>query len=75
MLLSWTPVGSDVIDGLQGRYYFPVIIPVLFLLGKQKLYAGENLSVLNKCYQWTGIISAIAVCYIARMFFTAVPTF
>ena len=75
MLLSWTPIGNDTINGLQGRYYFPMLIPILFLLGKQSLYAGENKTVLKKSYQWTGAVSAIAVLFIARMFFTAVPTF
>lgn len=30
MLLAWTPVGSSVINGVQGRYLLP-ILPVLLL--------------------------------------------
>ncbi len=33
MLLAWTPVSSDMIDGVQGRYFLPVL-PV-FLLALQ----------------------------------------
>ena len=74
MLLSSTPIGESVIHGLQGRYYLPILIPVLFLIAKQNLYTGENQVVLNKCYQWTAVISAICICYAARMVFTTIPT-
>lgn len=29
--VSWTPVGQNIIDGVQGRYFIP-ILPLLFLL-------------------------------------------
>ena len=29
--ITWTPVGQNVIDGIQGRYFIP-ILPLLFLL-------------------------------------------
>lgn len=35
--ISWTPVGQNVIDGIQGRYFIP-ILPLLFLL----LYKVKN---------------------------------
>ena len=31
MMLYWTPFGSPDIAGLQGRYYIPVIVPMLFV--------------------------------------------
>lgn len=35
MMIMWTPVNSDVIEGVQGRYFLPVI-PSLLLLAKNK---------------------------------------
>lgn len=74
MLLSFTPVGSDIIQGLQGRYYLPLLIPILFLISKQNFYAGENKMILNRCFQWMGIIMAICTCYTARMLFTTISS-
>ena len=34
MLLSWTPEGSDVILGIQGHYYLPVLPLLVLILGK-----------------------------------------
>ena len=36
MLLAWTPRVSPVINGVQGRYFLPFLLPVLVLWGKQK---------------------------------------
>lgn len=30
MLLTWTPIGSSVIEGVQGRYFIP-LLPLLFI--------------------------------------------
>lgn len=29
--LSWTPVGANVIEGLQGRYFIPIMLPFFML--------------------------------------------
>ena len=34
MLLSWTPEGSDVILGIQGHYYMPILPIFALLMGK-----------------------------------------
>ena len=34
MLLSWTPEGSDVILGIQGHYFLPVLPLIALLIGK-----------------------------------------
>jgi len=38
MLLSWTNEGSDMIMGLQGRYYLPVLPLILLACTKPSLY-------------------------------------
>ncbi len=35
MLLAWTPVGSNMIQGIQGRYFLP-LLPMSLILLKQK---------------------------------------
>lgn len=32
LYLSWTPVGSQVIKGVQGRYFLPMLLLILFML-------------------------------------------
>jgi uncharacterized membrane protein len=29
MYLTWTPPGEDLIEGIQGRYFLPIAVPVL----------------------------------------------
>ncbi len=41
--LTWTPVGKEIIDGLHGRYFIPILPLGLFLFSNQKLKAFENL--------------------------------
>ena len=36
MYVSYTPVGSQVIEGVQGRYFIPLILPFLFVITQKK---------------------------------------
>lgn len=33
MLLFWTPIFSNVIEGVQGRYFLPVLLGALMAVG------------------------------------------
>lgn len=77
MLLSWTNKGATVIDGLQGRYYFPVFILVLIGLCKYSLhivknndYSAEIIAVQNKCMKTFSVLSCISVFYIGQLYLT-----
>lgn len=37
MYLAFTPVGDFVINGVQGRYYIPLLVPLLYLLRNHKI--------------------------------------
>lgn len=37
MYLAFTPVGEFVINGVQGRYYIPLLVPMLLLLRNHKV--------------------------------------
>ena len=39
MALSWTPVTSDVINGVQGRYFLPLILPFCLALQNSRVRA------------------------------------
>ncbi|MBP5225425.1 MAG: DUF2142 domain-containing protein [Lachnospiraceae bacterium] len=43
LYVQWTPVGAELIDGLQGRYFFPFmgVAVTLFLLLKQVLWKAD----------------------------------
>lgn len=74
MLLSWTEQGSDVVEGLQGRYYLPVLSLAMLAATKFSLYdrLGEErlAAVRQKCTVWFGILSWIAVYYMERLYLT-----
>ena len=41
MWLFWTPLNSSYIEGLQGRYFIPILIPLFFIL-KNKLFSVQR---------------------------------
>lgn len=43
MLLDWTPLGSTEIQGVQGRYFVPLLAPVLLALRSNKIKVSKNL--------------------------------
>lgn len=43
MALDWTPSGYTVIEGVQGRYYIPIIFLLLIPLQNSKLYLKQKL--------------------------------
>ena len=46
MALAWTPLGYDVIEGVQGRYYIPIIFLMLISLQNSRIYLNEKLTSL-----------------------------
>ena len=43
MALAWTPMGYEVIEGVQGRYYIPIIFLLLICLQNSKFYLKKNI--------------------------------
>lgn len=37
MYLSFTPIGSDVIEGVQARYYLPLILPATYAIWNKRI--------------------------------------
>lgn len=78
MLLSWTSKGSDYIEGLQGRYYLPVLVLGIFAVTKSKLHEAitekigeiDVLRLRNKCMILWGFLLWISVYYLERIYFT-----
>lgn len=75
MLLSWTPIGNTVIEGLQGRYYLPVLPLIIMVLTKFKLHVGvkkitdkERLEIQNSCYMIFATLSCMSVYYMMRIY-------
>ena len=49
LYITWTPVGSSTIDGVQGRYFIPLIaVLVLLLTGKRQVAEGIEREVSHK---------------------------
>lgn len=43
MLIAWTPLGSQFIEGVSGRYFIPVILPVLLVLSNNKIAVKDDM--------------------------------
>ncbi len=41
MWMFWTPLNNNYVEGLQGRYFIPVLIPLFFIL-KNKLFISKK---------------------------------
>lgn len=59
MALDWTPSGYTVIEGVQGRYYIPIIFLLLIPLQNSKLYLNQKL--VSLLLLIISIMSAITV--------------
>ena len=42
LYITWTPVGSPNIDGVQGRYFIPLIAVLILLLGGKKRFIEDK---------------------------------
>lgn len=42
MLISWTPVGNTTVRGLQGRYFTPLLLPLIFIFRGNFFTIKEN---------------------------------
>ncbi len=53
MYASWTPVGSDCVEGVQGRYFLPVIalLAFSFILGRSRRLHLSNVKMYNDQYE------------------------
>lgn len=44
MLLGWTPVSSNCVQGVQGRYFIPLFIPLLLMMKGNFIFKKSRLS-------------------------------
>ena len=44
MWLFWTPISSIVIEGVQGRYFIPVLLLIVLLLKNKILIINKDIS-------------------------------
>ena len=66
MLLSWTNLGSTEIDGIQGRYFLPVVPLFLILLTKRTETKTDNRSTEGQqspasLWGWFYLVSVIGI--------------
>jgi len=62
LYVSYNVVGRDYIGGVQGRYFFPLLLPLLLILKNQKLPRGmkaETMSALCGCMMAVMGIAAV----------------
>lgn len=48
LYLTFTAVGADYINGVQGRYYIPFLLPLMFIFKNNKIKDKINTELFNK---------------------------
>ena len=43
MCIYWTPLGYDHIEGVQGRYFIPIIYTIIIIINNKKICLKENI--------------------------------
>ena len=63
MLMSWTPITYVSVEGVQGRYFFPVLLPLLMLLRNSKILFEKN---EDRAIMFSGCMTTVvaAMCFI-----------
>lgn len=46
MAIAWTPMGYNYIEGVQGRYYIPIVVLLLFLFFNKRFYLNDNIKLI-----------------------------
>ena len=42
MLIAWTPISSEFIEGVSGRYFIPVLLPLLMIFRNKKIVIKDE---------------------------------
>lgn len=67
LYLGWTTVGGDVVQGVQGRYFLPVmILPLICLIFKNKNVIFEHVNIFILVL--LGFINLYSICSIINFF-------
>ncbi|MDE7422306.1 MAG: DUF2142 domain-containing protein [Lachnospiraceae bacterium] len=59
MFFAWTPIGSPIIEGVQGRYFLPIVPLAFLILNNKKI--SINIEI------WKYIVPVIMICDIAAI--------
>ena len=73
MLLSWTNAGSVRIEGIQGRYFLPLVPMFYYIQTKFSLHSpgkNNNELIMRKGFLWMSALSVIFVYYIMTLYLT-----
>lgn len=73
MLLSWTEAGSRRVEGMQGRYFLPLVPVFYFLITKYSLHVsapGNYGWILKRGIIWMTALSSVFVYYLMTIYLT-----
>lgn len=67
MAIAWTPMGYNYIEGVQGRYYNPIILLLLILFFNKHIYLNDNFKLILVAV--TIIMSVLSILQLATLVF------
>ena len=59
LYVTFTPVASDTIQGIQGRYLAPLIVPILLLVKNKKISCDIKREIFNYILIWCMVVPLI----------------
>jgi uncharacterized membrane protein len=56
MLITWTPITYGAVEGVQGRYFLPILLPILLSFRGNKIIANEKCDIVLICVQFAALV-------------------
>lgn len=73
--LYWTDLGSNVVIGILGRYYTPLLLPLFFVLNNYLFFSKEQNVSNNMSVNVTSFITCINFCACVAILFRCVSLY
>lgn len=68
LYLQWSPVYSNIVDGIQGRYFIALLMPAYFAINNPKNISGESSDSIS-IYE-IGFVACINICACFALLFS-----
>lgn len=56
MLITWTPITYGAVEGVQGRYFLPILLPILLSFRGNQIIANEKCDIVLICVQFAALV-------------------
>lgn len=73
LYLAWTKVGGSIIEGLNGKYYTPLLLPLFAVIASSINTKLPDKKIYNTVYLFTALILASGALSLLTRFYDIFP--